>query len=55
MRVHKVLVRYILSQEQEDGQMHPVVYASRALSPSEYNHSIMEMETLAVVWATSHF
>ena len=45
----------ILSQEQEDGQVHPVAYASRALSPSERNYSITEMETLAVVWAISHF
>ena len=25
----------VLSQEQSDGKMHPVVFASRALSPSE--------------------
>ena len=45
----------ILSQQQEDGQVHPVAYASRALSPSERNYSITEMEMLAVVWAISHF
>ena len=45
----------ILSQEHEDGQVHPVAYSSRVLSPSECNYSIMEKETLAVVWATSHF
>ena len=45
----------ILSQEQEDGQVHPVAFASRALSSSEHIYSIMEMETLAVVWAILHF
>ena len=45
----------ILLQQQDDGQVHPVVYASRALSPSERNYSITEMEKLVVVWAISHF
>ena len=39
----------ILSQVQSDGKMHPIAYASRALSPSEKNYSITELETLAVV------
>lgn len=41
----------VLAQLQEDGQTHPVAYASRALSPQEANYSITELETLAVVWA----
>ena len=45
----------VLSQEQDDGQLHPVAYASRALSPNEKNYAITELETLAVVWAISHF
>ena len=45
----------VLSQQQEDGDTHPVAYASRSLAPAEKNYSITELETLAVVWAFSHF
>ena len=45
----------ILSQVGEDRKKHPVAYASRALSDSERRYAITELETLAVVWAMSHF
>ena len=45
----------VLSQMQDDGRLHPITYASRALSRAEENYSITELETLAIVWATSHF
>ena len=45
----------VLSQPQDDGHLHPVAYASRALSLQERNYAITELETLAVVWAISHF
>ena len=45
----------VLGQYQGDENLHPVSYASRALSRSERNYGIMELETLAVVWAISHF
>ena len=45
----------VLSQAQEGGNLHPVGYASRALSPSEVHYGITDLETLAVVWAISHF
>ena len=32
-----------------------MAFASRALSPCEINYGITELETLAVVWAMSHF
>ena len=45
----------VLSQVGTDGLLHPVAYASRALSPQEKRYGITELETLAVVWAVSHF
>lgn len=45
----------VLGQYQDDKNLHPVSYASRALSRSERNYRITEFETLAVVWAISHF
>ena len=45
----------VLSQKQEDGKLHPIAFASRALSPAEKNYSSTELETLAVVRAISHF
>lgn len=45
----------VLSQLHPDGKLHPVSYASRALNKAEKNYSITELETLAVIWAISHF
>ena len=45
----------ILSQRQEDNRLHPVAYASRSVSAAEANYAITNLETLAVVWAITHF
>ena len=45
----------ILSQYQEDQKLHPVAYASRSVSATEANYAITDLETLAVVWAVTHF
>ena len=45
----------VLSQRLEDKLLHPVSFNSRALSPSEKNYAVTELETLAVVWAVKHY
>ncbi len=45
----------VLSQKQADGKLHPVAYASRSLASNEERYAITDLETLAVVWAISHF
>ena len=44
-----------LSQRVGQGTPHPIAYASRSLSKAERNYSITKLETLAVVWAITHF
>ena len=41
----------VLSQKQDDGHVHPIVYASRSLNPHEKNYYISELETIDLVWA----
>jgi len=45
----------VLSQLQDDRQVHPIAYASRALSEPEKHYTVTELETLAMVWALNHF
>lgn len=45
----------MLSQVQDDGKLHLVAYASRALNPAEKRYAVTELETRAVVWAVTHF
>ena len=40
---------------QEDNSVHLVVYASRSMSNAEANYAITNLETLAIVWAITHF
>ena len=46
--------RYYHSHKKEE-QIHPVAFASRALSPQEANYSITDLETLVVAWAVTYF
>ena len=45
----------VLSQEQVDGHLHPIAYASRSLHKHEQNYAISELETLGLVWSVKHF
>ena len=45
----------VLEQEQGDGRLHPVAYASRSLNKHEQNYGITDLEALGVVWAAKHF
>ncbi len=45
----------VLAQRQDDGQVHPIAYASRSLQPHERNYGISELETLGLVWAVKYF
>ena len=38
----------ILSQEQDDGKLHPVAYTSKSMTPAELNYSVYEQEMLAL-------
>ena len=45
----------ILSQQQDDGTIHPIAYASRSLDQHEKNYGVTELETLGLVWAVRYF
>eukprot|EP00736_Rhodelphis_marinus_P012019 Rmarinus@m.1179 len=45
----------VLAQEGEDGKVHPVAYASRALVPAETRYSATERECLGVMFAVKKF
>ena len=45
----------VLSQRTDDAKIHPVAYASWALSQVKQCYSVTDLETLAVVWAVKHY
>ena len=45
----------VLTQLDEDGKEHPIVFASRGLKPNEMNYAPTKLECLAVVWAIKLF
>ena len=45
----------VLAQQQDDGKVHPIAFASRSVSTHERNYAITELETLALVWAVKLF
>ena len=45
----------VLAQLGDDGQVHPIAYASRSLLKHEGNYVITELETLVLVWSVKQF
>ena len=45
----------VLAQQQSDGKIHPIAFASRSLTPAEKNYTITELESLGLVWAARLF
>ena len=45
----------ILSQKDQEGEEHPIAYASRQLQPREQKLSSTEKEYLGIVWAVELF
>ena len=45
----------ILAQQQEDGTIRPIAYASRTLQQHEKKYGATELEALGVVWSVKHF
>ena len=50
-----VAIGAVLQQEDEEGYLHPVAYASRLLSATEQRYSTTDREALAIPWALEHF
>ena len=47
----KQAIGNVLLQKQDDGQLKPVSYASRALTPTESRYAAIELESLGVTWS----
>ena len=45
----------VIMQKQDDRQMKPVAYASRALTPTEQRYTTIEKEGLGITWACERF
>ena len=45
----------VLSQKQDDGCYHPVVFGSRTLTKSEQNYHSSELEFLALKWSVTEY
>lgn len=44
-----------MAQQQDDGKVHPIVFASRSLTCHECNYAITELEKLGLVWTVKLF
>jgi len=44
-----------LLQKDDNGELHPIAYASKTLNAAQRNYSPSEKECLALIWALEHF
>ena len=45
----------VLMQDDDDGHLHPIAFASKLLNPAQRNYTVTDRECLAMVWALEHF
>ncbi len=45
----------ILMQVDDNGDLHPIAYASKTFSPAQQNYDTTDREALAIPWALQHF
>jgi hypothetical protein len=45
----------VLMQEDKEGDIHPIAYASKLLNSAQRNYNVTDRECLAMVWALEHF
>ncbi len=45
----------VLEQEDENGNLRPIAYASRSLTPAEKNYHTTDLKCLAIIWSVKHF
>src|SRR6266498_789673 len=45
----------VLEQEDKNGKLRPVAYASRSLTSAEKNYHTTDLECLAIIWSVRHF
>lgn len=50
-----VSIGAVLTQEDENGEEHPITYISRALNADEKGYTVTEKEWLAIIWAIEYF
>ena len=51
----EIAVGYQLAQCEDEGNEHPIAYASSKLNATQYNWAVIEREAYAVVWALGHY
>ena len=51
----KIALGAILTQKDENGKKHPILYDSRILNQHEKNYDTTKLEALAIMWALKKY